>query len=106
MPLAEGDVAAEDFSRLLQHLRYRPVAVVRKQRRVFHLERAGYALEVCLDEVDRVGRYAELEILVPPAQLEAAKSVLLQTAAELGLAGSERRSYLELLLAGREGTPA
>src|SRR5438132_10942337 len=49
VPLAEGDRVAEDFTRLLTHLGFRPVAVVRKQRRVYHLERDGFALEVCLD---------------------------------------------------------
>src|SRR5271166_521604 len=45
--LAEGDQAASDFARLVIHLGYRLVAIVRKQRRVFHLERDGFALEVC-----------------------------------------------------------
>ena len=51
----------------------------------------------------RVGRFAELEIQAPEEQLDAARTVLLQTAAELGLSASERRSYLELLLAARGG---
>ena len=106
VPLAEGDRAAEDFARLLQSLGYRPVAVVRKRRRIFHLERAGYAVEVCLDDVDDVGRYAELEVLAPQEQLEAAKAVVIQLAAELGLTASERRAYLQLLLAKLEGKPA
>src|SRR5437667_3678989 len=38
VPLADGDAAAEDFQRLLTHLGYRPVAVVRKSRRRFHLQ--------------------------------------------------------------------
>src|SRR5579864_8248223 len=61
VPLAEGDAAAADFLRLLGYLGYRPVAVVRKRRRVCHLTRKGYALEVCLDDLDEVGRFAELE---------------------------------------------
>ncbi len=101
VPLAKGDQAAEDFSRLLTHLGYRPVAVVRKQRRIFHLNRAGFALEVCLDEVDDVGRYAELEIVAPEEQLAAARDVVMALAAEWGLGPTERRSYLELLLETR-----
>jgi adenylate cyclase class 2 len=104
VPIAEGDKAAKDFSHLLQQLGYRPVAVVRKRRRVFHWQRAGLALEVCLDEVDGLGRFAELEIQAPEEQLDAARTVLLQTAATLGLTESERRSYLELLLS-RCGSP-
>jgi adenylate cyclase class 2 len=98
VPLAAGDGAAKDFAQLLVHLGYRPVAVVRKRRRVFHLERNGFALEVCLDDVDRVGSFAELEIIAPEAHLDAARDVLRQVAATLGLSASERRSYLELLL--------
>jgi adenylate cyclase class 2 len=99
--LAPGDAAAADFSHLLAHLGYRPVAVVRKARRLFHLRRDGFDLEVTLDDVEGVGRFAELEIQAPEEQLDAARDILLRTAADLGLSASERRSYLELLLAAR-----
>jgi adenylate cyclase class 2 len=102
VPLAEGDEAARDFARLLTHLGYRPTAVVRKQRTVYHLTRGGFALEVCLDEVEGLGRFVELEILAPEDQLERARAVLLDTAGQLGLIASERRSYLELLLEKRQ----
>jgi adenylate cyclase class 2 len=98
VPLADGPQAAEDFAQLLTHLGYRPVAVVRKQRRSFHLEREGFPLEVTLDEVEKVGTFAELEIVVTEEQLDNARSVLLRTAQELGLTASERRSYLQMLL--------
>jgi adenylate cyclase class 2 len=96
--MAEGDAVAADFARLLTHLGYRPVAVVRKRRRIYHLERGGFSIEVCLDEVEGLGRFAELEILAPEERLDEARNVLQQTATALGLSGSERRSYLELLL--------
>ena len=73
------------FPAAADHLGYRPVAVVRKRRRIFHLERAGFALEVCLDEVDGVGRFVELEIVAPEDR-----------------AGSRRRRCWEL--AGRTGS--
>jgi adenylate cyclase class 2 len=98
VPLAEGDEAARDFARLLTHLGYRPTAVVRKRRTVYHLKRGGFSLEVCLDEVESLGPFVELEILAPEEQLEKARAVLLETAGQLGLKTSERRSYLELLL--------
>jgi adenylate cyclase class 2 len=103
VPLAPGDGPADDFARILISLGYRPVAVVRKARRLFHLKRGGFDLEVTLDDVEGVGRFAELEIQAPEEQLEAARDVLLKTAAELGLSAGERRSYLELLLAARGG---
>jgi len=102
IPLRDGDVAAEQMLQLLGHLGYRPVAVVRKHRRIAHLTRHGHNLEVCLDEVDELGRFAELEILAPENNLEAARSVLLEVAAELGLSRVEPRSYLTMLLAHRE----
>jgi adenylate cyclase class 2 len=102
VPLAEGPKAAEDFLRLVVHLGYHPVAVVRKRRRIFRLERGGFPVEVCLDEVEGLGPFAELEIQAPEEQLPAARAALLELAAELGLTASERRSYLELLLAARK----
>jgi adenylate cyclase class 2 len=101
--LAPGAAAADDFSRLLVHLGYRPVAVVRKARRIFHIHRDGFSMEITLDDVEEVGRFAELEIQAPEEQLDAAREVVLRTAAELGLTAGERRSYLELLLAARGG---
>jgi adenylate cyclase class 2 len=103
VPLAEGDRAAEDFLHILTHLGYRPVAVVRKRRRSYRLERDGFPLEVCLDEVEGLGRFVELEIQAPEERFEAARAVLLRSATDLGLTTSERRSYLELMLAAREG---
>ncbi|HEX5272263.1 MAG TPA: class IV adenylate cyclase [Gemmataceae bacterium] len=103
VPIAPGDAAAADFGRLLVHLGYRPVAVVRKGRRTFHLRRDGFAIEVTLDDVEGVGHFAELEIQAPEEQLDAAREVVLRTASELGLTAGERRSYLELLLAARGG---
>ncbi len=97
--LRDGEEAAQQMIQLLTHLGYRPVAIVRKHRRLYHLEREGFALTVCLDEVERLGRFAEVEILAPEDQVEPARKVLAQTAADLGLTQLERRSYLGMLLA-------
>lgn len=102
VPLPEGDAVAAQMIRLLHHLGYRSVTEVRKQRRIFELERDGFHLEVCLDEVSEVGCFVELEILADEAALPRATEVLQQVAKELGLSRSERRSYLELLLESRE----
>jgi adenylate cyclase class 2 len=98
VPIAGGSDAADDFGRLLTHLGYRAVAEVRKRRRVFALRRGNYEMHACLDTVDDVGRFVELEIVAPEAELESARGVLLAAAGEFGLGQSERRSYLELLL--------
>lgn len=101
VPLADGTAAADNFVRLLTCLGYRPVAVVQKKRRIYHLERDAFPLEVCLDDVEGVGRFVELEILAPEERLDKARRVVQDLAATLGLTTSERRSYLELLLETR-----
>jgi pantoate--beta-alanine ligase len=103
VPLADGETAANDFRRLLTHLGYRPVAVVNKTRRVADFTRDGFDMEVTLDEVDSVGRYAELEVIAPEHMADAAKAAVLAASAEFGLTQSERRSYLQLLLEKRGG---
>ena len=101
MPLGDGAAVADEFARVLTHLGYRGVALVRKRRRVYHLKRDRFALEVTLDAVEEVGTFAEVEIVAPEADLDAGRTVLLETAKELGLGASERRSYLEMLLAAK-----
>ncbi len=98
VPLAEGAATAEAFAKLLTHLGYRPVAVVQKQRRIYHLERGTFSLEVSLDQVQGLGHFVEIEILAPKERLEDARRVVQELATALGLTTSERRSYLELLL--------
>jgi adenylate cyclase class 2 len=98
VPIGDGTVHAEAFCDVLVHLGYRPVAVVRKRRRIYRLGRDGFPLEICLDEVEQVGRFAELEIVACEDKLDAARATLMDVAKELGLSQSERRSYLELLL--------
>ena len=98
VPLADGEAVAADFRRLLTHLGYRPVAVVTKTRRVAEFTRDSFDMQLTLDEVDDVGRYAEVEVVAPEDQAGAAKAAVLAAATELGLTQSERRSYLQLLL--------
>src|SRR5260370_27645208 len=62
VPLAEGADTAEACVQFLTHLGYRSVAVVQKQRRIYHLERDNFSLEVCLDKVQGLGRFVEIEI--------------------------------------------
>jgi pantoate--beta-alanine ligase len=103
--LASGDESAQTFLRLLEHLRYQAVLVVRKRRRIFRFDRGGFELHVCLDEVDELGRFAEVEIVASEDREADARSVLTAVVAELGLQGEERRSYLELLLEKRKPRP-
>ncbi|OWK41672.1 class IV adenylate cyclase [Fimbriiglobus ruber] len=98
LPVAGGSAAAATAVKFLAHLGYRPVAVVSKVRRVYRFERAGFAVEVCLDDVGAIGRFVEIEIMADEPRFEAAKAAVIATAADLGLTDQERRSYLELLL--------
>jgi adenylate cyclase, class 2 len=94
-----GDEAADAFGRLVTHLGYRPVAVVRKRRVPYHLQRDGFALEVCCDDVEELGRFVEVEIVAPPADRGRAEQVLLNVARALGLEQPEPRAYVQMLLA-------
>lgn len=96
--LQPGDEAAADMTRLLAYLGYRFVAVVRKRRRTASLERDGFSFTVCLDEVDGIGRFAEVEVLAPHEQSIDAEQAVSRLATELGLSEVERRSYLHLVL--------
>ncbi len=98
LPLADGPETADKMSALLVALGYRPVAVVRKHRTTYRLLHQGFPVEACLDQVDGVGEYVELEITTSEAQLATARQAVQELAGQLGLAGSERRSYLEMWL--------
>ena len=78
--IGDGDPAAEGMIRLLTHLGYRPVAVVRKRRSIYRITRQGFAIEICLDDVARLGTFVEVEIIAPPEQRATAEAVLTRTA--------------------------
>src|SRR5262245_27613752 len=103
VPLADGETVAADFRGLVTHLGYKASGVVRKSRRVAQCDRDGFPLQVCLDEVDHLGRVAELEVVASGRQYEAARALVLGVARELGLTRLERRSYLEMVLAQQSG---
>jgi adenylate cyclase class 2 len=102
LPLETRGLAG--WAELLDALGFRPVAVVRKQRRKAQVSWQGRHVEVSLDDVEGVGQYVELELMAPSDGVEAARRCLADLAAQLGLAASERRSYLELLLIHRAAT--
>jgi adenylate cyclase class 2 len=95
---AAGSAAANDLGQILVRLGYRPTAVVVKSRRIACVTRDGFVLQTSLDEVDHVGRFAEVEILAEESRFPEAKAAVLAAASELGMTQPERRSYLNLLL--------
>ncbi len=88
----------EGWTRLLQALGFAPVAEVRKSRRKAEIPWQDRQVEGSLDDVEGVGTFFELELIVDEGQIEAAKACLASLADALELAEGERRSYLELLL--------
>ena len=93
LPLNEQDADGSQFAELLAALGFRPVATVRKQRRIFRIDHAGRHVEGSIDEVDGVGTFVELELISDDANLEAAKQVIRELAAELN-SGPHRATEL------------
>lgn len=99
LPLHDSDGDGKEFAKLLHVLGIRPVAQVRKSRRAFHISYRGREVEGALDDVEGIGTFVELELLADEQSLDAARDTIAALAAELDLGQSERRSYLEMLLA-------
>lgn len=102
-PGPEGDAG---FSTLLEAVGFRPVAEVKKVRRRLDVPWQGRHVEAALDQVDDLGAFLELELRADENSLDDARQLVASLAGELGVADSERRSYLELLLARRTGAGA
>lgn len=98
LPIEAGTSGATRFGELLESLGFRLVAAVEKRRRTAHLDWQHHAIEIVTDDVTGVGQYCELEASAEAAEVDAARRALAALATHLGLGGSERRSYLELLL--------
>ncbi len=98
LPLAPEEESVDAWAELLEVLGFRPVGEVRKFRRKAAITWQGRRVEGSLDEVEQLGTFAELELVVEADDVEAAKACIASLAEKLGLTGGERRSYLELLL--------
>jgi adenylate cyclase, class 2 len=100
LPLPSNEATAQAWTALLEALGFTVAGEVRKSRRKAQVQWQGREIEVSLDEVERVGAYVELELIAEADGLDAARACIGSLAAELGLADSERRSYLELVQIG------
>ncbi|MBL8850457.1 MAG: class IV adenylate cyclase [Planctomycetaceae bacterium] len=96
---ASGADSAAQMRDMLLALGFSPAGRVSKRRTLLTLGRAGRTFTLSLDEVAGLGVFLEIEIVTEQADWTAARDALLAVAADLGLGSSERRSYLELLLA-------
>lgn len=97
--IESGEAAADAFRRLVQCLGYRPTAIVKKRRNLYNLRRDGFPLVVCLDDVETLGTFVEIEIICTPSEKERAERIVLEVAREFELEVPETRSYLEMILA-------
>ncbi|HOA51346.1 MAG TPA: class IV adenylate cyclase [Thermogutta sp.] len=104
LPLLDGEDVFKQWCDLLEKLGFRPVAEVIKQRRKIWTQWEGWRVEISLDQVENVGQYVEFEIVCDEERVSQARDALLRLAESLQLTHSERRSYLELLLAERSPT--
>jgi adenylate cyclase class 2 len=98
LPLAAGELQAARFGELLEALGFRRVATVEKTRRYANVEWQGRQVVASLDDLRGVGQFVELEVAAESDEIDAAKAAVADLARHLELEGSERRSYLELLL--------
>ncbi len=104
LPLVEAAGGPAEWRGLLEALGFRPVAEVRKLRRKALVSWQGRRVEVSLDAVEGLGTFVELELMAGAEEVAAARASIAALAGQLRLTGSERRSYLELLLQRREKT--
>ncbi len=98
LPLPPGEESAQAWTGLIEALGFTAVGQVRKSRRKAHVDWQGQSIEVSLDEVERLGGFAELELVVESDDVERAKACITSLAESLSLGRGERRSYLELLM--------
>src|SRR5207248_6003332 len=89
LPLPEGKDMPEKYLQLFVYLGYRPVAVVKKRRRQYPLTRHGFRMAVCLDDVQELGHFAEVEVLAEEKDMPRAQEALLEAAEALGLKTDE-----------------
>lgn len=101
LPLADGPAAAASYGELLTLLGFRPTAVVTKRRSSTGLHWNSTHYEVCWDEVDGLGSFLEIELVVDDAGAAEARQRITALEAALQLASIERRSYLAMVLAAR-----
>lgn len=84
--------SAEDLNIILNKLGFEEAGEIIKERETYKLS----GITVCLDKVNGLGSYAELEIISD--EKDKSEKLLFETAGKLGLNKFERRSYLELIL--------
>jgi len=98
----ESAACAEQLKQAFLGIGFVSVAKVSKRRETLTISWEGESIEICLDEVDEVGSFVEVElVLEDDGDIESAKQTLLSLAKNVGLPEPIKTSYLELLLERR-----
>ncbi len=105
LPLGPSPDAEQSAITILNRLGFRFVACVKKRRDVYHLSKERWSIEVCMDDVDQLGTFAEIELVAEAADLEQAKQLVIDLQRELHLGEPESRSYLKMQLAANSSCP-
>jgi adenylate cyclase class 2 len=89
--------SVKDITHTLEQLGFKKVGIVSKERKIYLYQN----LQFCLDQVESVGLFIEVEKTIPNKKnFEKERDLIFKVLKELGLnpEKSERKSYLELLL--------
>jgi adenylate cyclase class 2 len=98
LPIGSGRETAEQLGEILKLLGFRPSAVVEKRRTPGEVTVDGVHYELALDDVDGIGTFFEVELVVDDAEKELAQGRIHALQAKLGLVNVEPRSYLRMVL--------
>jgi adenylate cyclase class 2 len=101
-PEIELKIDADQFDQwlaMMEHLGFRPLPAVRKLRRQFDLAFAQRQFNIAIDDVEQLGHFAEIELLVADqSDLPSARSAVEALGNALGLNRVQPKSYLSQLL--------
>ena len=98
IPLALKSENISQVREFVEHLGFRKVFTVEKERSTYTGTFESSPVEIVIDIVTDLGVYVEIETIVEEEQKDAARELLLRLSSQLGLEKMERRSYLRLLL--------
>ncbi|MFK7777789.1 MAG: class IV adenylate cyclase [Gimesia sp.] len=94
---ASGQPAFEQMAEMLEILGFQPLRTVKKRRTPFTYLQQN-AFEIAIDDVEGLGMFVEIELLVEEPELQNAEIAINQLAETLKLTDSIRKSYLGMLI--------
>jgi adenylate cyclase class 2 len=101
LPVAPIEQAESRTIELLERLGFRLLARLHKRRSTYRWGVGQAAILICLDEVDELGAFVEIELLVEGDQLTEATRRIERLQSQLQLGTPIQVSYLRMILARR-----